>query len=454
MYRIMICTAICFLVALLAQGDEASSVWQGKVVDANGKPIAEANVCIGGNAKRLAETKTDAEGNFRFASPKNADTQFLYAFKNGAGFDYIPLKGEAAPKDSYTLTFQGLNSVRIRFVDQDDKPIAGRGLTAWLLFNKDKQQEFNTSLAAEYQGLFAQSDEQGYVHIASLPAGFQIVFQELPKDESGKISQQAFFSDPYWHPARDIYYDQENPKEEIVVKLAPTVRISGTVRFEDNRSVSGVRMSLLGRGFMPCDIPCNPGRTRADFERMGCLTDKNGRYSMTLFGDMLYIFGPLSKQIDGKWYGAAPARDVVSKIGTTLENIDFVYKPFTGVSGQILKKDGTPLAKASLGFFRYGIRSDELPPEKRLENKSGIEGYVHHPFLNLFQAPHIVVTDDEGRFEISLPPGLQTAVYSWKETQHDEWRDLRTSETAVKPLFEFTLDGEEKKDLGAITLKE
>ena len=63
-------------------------------------------------------------------------------------------------------------------------------------------------------------------------------------------------------------------------------------------------------------------------------------------------------------------------------------------------------------------------------------------------------TNEEGRFEIDLPPGLHTAVYPSIYDLEAGWRDLRTAENAVKPLFEFTLDGEEKKDLGQITLDE
>jgi uncharacterized GH25 family protein len=459
MYRMTICTVFCVLAVSVACAEEEPFIWNGKVVDANGRPIAEATVCLGGNRKKMGETTTDAEGNFRLSTSKIPADSLLYAFKKGAGFDFVRINGDKTPDESCRLIFQGLNPVRIRFVDQDDKPLAGRGLDSWLITDTSKGNTFDTvevfNTAEVYERRFvAKSDEQGYVQFDCLPAGFTIEFMQDWSDETGNISEKRFFNDPYWNPARNIVYDSENPTEEIVVQLAPAVRISGKVQFEDGRPAPNVRMLLFGRGFMPCDIGCNPGRTRADYERIGCSTDQDGRYTMTLYGDMLYIFGPDAKTIDGKQFGAAPKRDIVSKVGTELENVDFVMKPFTRVSGQVLKKDGKPLANAPLGFFRYGVRSDELPPEKRLENKSGIDGFIHHAFRNLFQPHHVIVTNDEGHFEITLPPGQHTAVWSSEYAANEGWWDLRTEENAVKPLFELTLDGEEKRDLGQITLGE
>lgn len=443
MHRIAIIAAVCFCFCFVVNADETLS-WKGNLVDTDGKPIVDATVCIGGNRKLVAETKTDAEGKFLLTSPKKAGLQFLYAFKKGAGFDFVRIKDEDNPEDSYTLTFKGINPIRIRFVDQDDKPLAGRKLDSWLILN-DKKETFNTAEINERR-FVVKSDEEGCVHFDCLPAGRFIVFMLDWENEKG------FLNDPYWYPDRDIAYDPNKPRDEIVIKMAPAVRISGKVQFDDGRPASGLRMSLFGRGFMPCEIPCNPGRTRADFERLGCSTGKDGRYSMTLYGDMLYVFGPLSKQIDGKWYGAAPKRDIVSKVGTTLGNNDFVFKPFTKVAGRLLKADGSPSAKTSLVFFRYGVRSDELPPEKQLENKAAVDGFVHHAFRNMFQPAETVVTNEEGRFEVLLPPGRLTAVYSMPGNRDEGWSDLRTEKTAVEPLFEFVLDGEETKDLGEIKL--
>ena len=449
MYRT---TALAFFVVLFAAitwGNEEAFSWKGEVIDKNGKPVVDATVCIAAFGKLIAETKTDSEGGFQLSSPQNAKLKYLYAFKSGEGFDFIRIEGEKSPKDSYKLTFKGVNPVRIRFVDQNDKPIAGRGLDSWIIVN-DRNEDFNTAEANERR-FVAKSDEQGYVHFACLPAGCFVNFMPDWSDEQGRMSEKLFFTDPYWHPARDTVYNPSEPVDEIVVKLAPTVRISGKVQFEDGRPVSQVRMALFGRGFMSCDIPCNPGPTRADFERLGCATDKDGKYEMTLYGDMLYVFGPGSKNIDGQWYGAAPKRDVVSKVGMSYDHTDFVYKPFTKVTGQIIE-DGKSLAEKMIYFYRYSVHSNDLPPEKQLENRSILKAGIQHPILDFFNQKYSAKTDSQGRFEISLPPGIH-AIVEESDGRLAEREDLRSGSASLKHLFEFELDGEQEKDLKTISIR-
>jgi hypothetical protein len=95
--------------------------------------------------------------------------------------------------------------------------------------------------------------------------------------------------------------------------LAPTIPISGTVRFPDGRPAAFVEMKFRGEGLTPrpkTPRPVIPGRMLVsddedskpprDTSRMGGWTDKNGRYTFSLFGDMQYDVGTQPFKIDGQ----------------------------------------------------------------------------------------------------------------------------------------------------------
>lgn len=398
-----------------------------RVVDGNGKPVADAEVCFLTDYLRSKFTtgRTDAEG--RWSGPVPADLKHwrIFARKANVGFDYAvptprPGSRDQMPPlpDEVKLTLDGARNVRVKTVAQNGKPIAGAKVGAWYIRKLGRESDIN--LSGLYDR-FAKTDDNGI-----------LVLDWLPKQFTGAIPILAYHDD-YFVLGMSANLMADKPVEELVISLLPMEKLSGRIKHADGRPAAGITVAVEGQG-----AANNPFRKATQ-------TDAEGRYELKVNSEHAYI----AAVQDTRW--AAPYRSgIVVRAGKPVDGVDFVLGRATRLHGRItVAKDGRPASEMSLYLE---IDKGQIPPE--IQRPGDLNYHPVHMYIH-------ARTDAEGRYEFHLGPGE----YQLK-TQHrvepvaisipaanppeEIVRDLRMPRAETGRLTGVVVDAEGRPVVGAI----
>jgi RNA polymerase sigma factor (sigma-70 family) len=98
----------------------------GKVIGADGRPVAADLSLVRNNGETVALGRSNADGTFRVSVPHDTPNASIVAAVAGHGLDFLPL----GSKNDLTLTLPKERPLRGRVLDLQGKPVAGATVTA------------------------------------------------------------------------------------------------------------------------------------------------------------------------------------------------------------------------------------------------------------------------------------------------------------------------------------
>jgi 5-hydroxyisourate hydrolase-like protein (transthyretin family) len=261
----------------------------GQVVDKAGKPIEGATVGYYSQHRLNDFTKSGADGRFTLYYPQNSPKVLsIFAFKSKAGLDYRlfgsefgdnmgpqPLNTDIDLTQSFTLTLDGAETVRVKAQWEDGTPAAGITIAPWTLRNPNYKDFVPASGFSDPSFNFAivqyftrqETGADGIVEFDWMPAW---------ADRIG-----FFYADfPWWAPnvpwlRLDI--DIKNDSREKTLILHRKRKATGTVRFPDGTPAEGITVKYEGVNLT------------YDYKQKGTTTNADGRYEMDIEPEAAYI---------------------------------------------------------------------------------------------------------------------------------------------------------------------
>lgn len=287
----------------------------GVVLDAEGKPIADAVVFLDGLAQHESVT-TDATGTFRFHQP-NAMYQLKIDHERYRAYEQ-PLQ---LPAKDITIVLDAGGSIAGRIVDGKGKGLAGTSVTV--------VPAVLDTLLGEIEGgnTSATTDPEGHFIVTGLLAGRLVV--SATADSLGTVVSDVVVLQPGEH------------RDGLVLTLDERIDISGVVMDEQRRPIPGARVTwdpadeksaLLG---VLMDAVSGRVDQVMKFMPSPSVSDVDGRYTLRGL--------PVSKvKLDASASGYASLEQVASR-GDTL---DFVLKKEGGrARGRVVDEGGRPLTR-------------------------------------------------------------------------------------------------------------
>ena len=215
-----------------------------EIVDAGGKPVADATVLLRERMIDVEQHKTGHDGLVKLRVPGNASITCIYALKSGAGYDYysntrVVEKGKqpdaAEIPARLKLTLAGSRTLKVRAIDSQDRPMAGVPIIPFSVVRKGKTGDTNFSGAELFQ---ATTGPDGVAE-----------FDWMPADLEGTVSFVSL-TETLWSPEQ-LRLDFANGQIDLRV-LRRTV-LAGHVRQPDGKPAAGRLVQARGAGYS--DLP-------------------------------------------------------------------------------------------------------------------------------------------------------------------------------------------------------
>ncbi|MCX7424273.1 MAG: carboxypeptidase regulatory-like domain-containing protein, partial [Planctomycetia bacterium] len=356
-----------------------------RVLDGEGKPVADAVVGAVVAYRGLATGRSDQTGSCTLRIPADAPLQSVYAMKSGLGLDYVafPTKDNGAvagdgqsppdPNRTHVLTLGGAKTARIKLLDPEDRPLVGIDVVPWV-FEKERRprrevwDDLNISGVADFR---VKTGADGVA-----------VFDWLPAWQSGRINFWPQVEKDYWAPER-IMVDLKAGESEVTARLVRTVPVHGQVRFADGRPAEGIWVQAGGAGY------------QTDGFRESTRTGADGRFEFRVYPDQLCMF----VVSDSEW--AAPARTgIIVRPDTPVDGIDFQLQPAVRIHGQVtIGPEKKPLAGHTMTLIQYGPDNLNSPAKSELPNPTNSNVYVRSSIVQW------ATTDAEGCYQLHVGPG-------------------------------------------------
>lgn len=353
------------------------------VTDDAGNPIEHARVAITGNEGPSDygrfEGSTDASGTFTARVPSKLLIGFIYASKRGAGIDYrcytkslrstdLLAKAPDQPTGREHLTLTAAPQLKLRFVDDESKPIAGLSVSPWYFEKPGETSDLN--LSGDF-GYLARTDVEG-----------EVTFDWLPKWNDKPI--------PFWVNSKQferkrLSFDPRNAAKSLpVVKLQRLVEMNGTVSDAAGNQVANAVLEVSGKDYSLDEL------------RKEVTTARNGRFRIDVPPHHLYMLAAYSKDR----LQASVVKDGIAVYpGKPVGDINLKLRPATRVFGQLtLGPDRNPIAKHLVQVYIYGRDLNNLN-----EVSFPHDGENHWWIQPLIV--HSTQSDADGRFEFRLGPG-------------------------------------------------
>jgi hypothetical protein len=339
-----------------------------RMKDAQGKPVANADVFFVANYCVLADGRSGADGRWTDRVPADATEWSVFARKAGAGFDYATARQSREPREvprplpeEVALVFDGVTKLRVRAVDQAGKPMSGVRVGLDGVRIPDHAMDVNLGGTWEFW--------------PTTSADGSAVLDWLPKRFMYALSINAVSNDHYTpDPSTALLADK--PVAEMVFTLLPFEQVSGRVVGADGRPVAGVRVTAWGSG--SGNNGCHK-TTR---------TDADGKYRMQVYAEQAYVV----VAADGD--RAAPYRTgILVHAGKPVRGVDFALGRATRVHGRItIGKENRP----ATGWASAHTVEHDIPKELRRPG----DNWAHTVSMYFHSA-----IDAHGRFEFRLGPG-------------------------------------------------
>jgi hypothetical protein len=299
----------------------------GNVTDSNGKPIEDVWVAGVYQTVYPSVAKTDKNGNFRFAYPKDnlVPLQQIVAFLENVGMDYIcteelnesrrKIPPEKIKNDSFQLKLNRFESYKIRVVDENKTPLSGITVYPWLIKKENVNDSFNTvDFSLRPENL---TNIDGFAVVQAI--GKTTVFNAYCPDEGIVLSDgsRVFFA--FASGEWDVLTSSESIPT-LVLKRRGNVK--GSVKLADGTPVVWSRITIKRH------YTCGHGIR---------WTNQKGEFTLKYKANELFDVGVESE------LGAAPGAfgfDVGD--GVTEKRLDFVLQKGIRLHGTVYKPDKTP----------------------------------------------------------------------------------------------------------------
>ena len=406
----------------------------GIVVDADGKPVAEASVGVAAVETRIfpwsfpevAATKTTADGTFTIPIPKETTVKSVYAFKPGKGFDfrhYFPIDADdgdsSGATESVTFVLNSSRIIGIKAVDPDGKPVEGvRVKPVNDYFQERKNGEhtppfFAKSFSFRQYSRFEQTtDKNGEARFDWFPdsrnaAIFEIQYGSPEKQGNEKHRELGLGR---------MRYFLEPGHDTLTVPLHRMVRFHGTVRGPDGKPLAEVPFRVFLSGLSADEMPNIVSYVKhpvAGFEgHRFPVTNSEGRFEFAVPEGSKFV----CQVIGNKWF-AAPTELIEADGEKKYEVIDFTVKKSTRIFGQVL-----------------------LGPDDRPAQRAGVslrqDGWIKRGFAQ---------SDENGRFELYGGPG-RFELYNWNNAE--TVKSINVPEDCEEFEVDFYIDDPKRGRIG------
>lgn len=310
-----------------------------QVVDADGKPIQDANVVLNlTNGNSIGVMTTDASGLASHAVPQSDVISEAVAWKDGAGLDYRIYKymdrgkfrsnpkSPAFPADaSEVLTLRGARPLKIHVQDEDGKPIQDVHTYMPWLANKDYDRTLNLDY---YQGYLATlTDSAGNTSFDWFP--------EWQQDETSVVARKF---PPIGYTESDEVHSIASGHAEITLnRLIP---IRGTLSLPDGAPAADVDLLAKGVSYNP-NAAFTGGKTNAE-----------GKYEIFVPPNRVYSL----EVRNNKWAAASVQEPFVVLPSQEAVVRDIKLRPATRVYGNLVSTfDQAPEPGTEIQLYRDDI---------------------------------------------------------------------------------------------------
>lgn len=348
-----------------------------EVQNGDQQPESGATVIAVSNYRQVDRAVTDARGKAQLKVPADAPLSAVVALKPGMGVDYWVFREAQEPvSDPYRLaadyagklefSLNGVRPVKVRLLDDHDRPLSGQQVRPWLINRPNKGADLNLSGLEEFN---AATDDQGVA-----------TFELIPADNSRGVT---FWVDAEGFSRKRVEFDPSKDANELVARLLPLVSVSGEVKHADGRPASGISVSVSGAGYS------------MDHFRESVASDAEGRFSLQVDPDQYYQFSAGNRE----WASAAVNRIVLAD--RPVDDLEIQLGPAKRVFGRVtIGTDKQPAVGVYTQLYQQpAVDYYELPEAEQLPNPSDSNQAILP--RTVWGGP----TDPEGRFEYFVGPG-------------------------------------------------
>ena len=313
----------------------------GTVTDEAGAPVEGAIVGGTWDIPYPSVTKSDKDGNFRFAYPEDGQRTLnqVFAIHKELGMDYVETgEGRRRVADTlpenvkdgpFSLKLAKWQTFRIRVVDEHQTPLPGIEVYSWLPRKTDVP---SINLGALPNRLFrVATDAQGIAEVPSISE--RMYYHADPPDEGILMpdGNRLFLINAY-----EFWTDLDKSNAIPTMKMKRRENVKGTVKLPDGTPVAWTMITISRHN------ACGHGLA---------WTNAKGEFNLNRPADELFDIGVESK------LGATPgvfAFDTGD--GIEEKRLDFVLEKGIRLHGTVYNPDGTPSEK-------YWILLHEKSPE-------------------------------------------------------------------------------------------
>ena len=339
-----------------------SGTIQGKVVDDQGKPVADARVVyftprpmVGTGEPVEVETKTDAGGHFLFVSSrlKRAVYFRLWSYRPGSA---IALSAQLHTLADLALRRSQPRTVKVEA--PDGQPIAGAKLSPQIIIVGGQGTIIRTEVPQTLaRSLAVITGPDGRATLNCLAAGDRFVAVRLASASIGTQDLQ-FVENPR----------RNNQGATITIRLKPTRRLAGRVRNRAGQPVAGQEVEVWSKGgdyylgVSPVGFQDGPVRTAADGSFR---TPEN-----LLVGSsyQVVIRAPGFEPIFSKWITIGEQPPLL---------LPMLQRPLRTIRGRVVDGQGKPLANVDV--FQSGDGPERTAAKTDVDGRFALAGFREGP---------------------------------------------------------------------------
>ena len=400
---------VCTILALLATCGSAAEqdrqiTFTGKVLNAEGRPLAEAEVTFyqmtymaslsSRNAALVAQQRTGADGAFSFTAPKESEMyreSSIVARKDGLAMGWITWRMQGSEKADIRLGDPKELSGTV--VDENAAPVPNAEVGIPLTIIGRAEDRRYLSIFVAPQVLSTTTDDNGKFVFADMPA--EATFEFLVK-KAGHATLCTFDASSY----QGEKLQHAPGQADIVLALSPESKIEGLVTEKaTGKPAAGVEVIAQPRE-RGLPVPPDPVTTGEDGTfRFGALP--GGGYTVQL-----------NRPADGVAEWVASTVEVTVKAGETESGVKLQVSKGSVIEVLVKNEaDDTPIDKA-----RVNVRDPETDQWFRGS------------------------TDESGIARIRVPAGQYVVSQAYKRGYNQQARDLQvTVEDGETKKVEWTL---------------
>jgi RNA polymerase sigma factor (sigma-70 family) len=390
----------------------------GRVLGADGKPLAGAEVAVVGRWRATPQKfsldyqvfvkgKTDAEGKFRLVrkdlDPNNLFLLHALAFASGHGLGWRKLT-DAGPNPDVRLQLEAERVIRGRLVDLQGLPagrVKGRPVyVAWKELKADKDDKLGQAkILMEKQRMRVKRMQRDYLGGGStpfrMPMGFDFFKSAAPEglafwpkafttDAQGRFEIRGFAAGQHVHllieddrfALQELLVDTSGKKKavELNLSLLPPQRLEGRVLAADTgKPIAAARVWVLSIRGEPSP-------------HAEAVTDAQGKFALNPYPGTSFLVSAVGPV--GGTYLAAEKRFEWVK-GEARKTLDFTLRRGVEIRGKVIEEAaGKPLGKARVSFI----------PRKADKEAADRIGIGFRPGFTMPSAA-------DGSFRLLVPPG-------------------------------------------------